>query len=241
MLIACGRQIRELQLATSQPLGFAVQYLVTTLASLGLALYTAWDLTLITIATVPLGAVFLFWMSKRMQPAIERQAQHLADAAKNSIFAFNDIDTVKCHNAQDHELQKFRDALKEAAKSYLTQALANALQIGVVRLLMLSLFVQGFWYGSHLVADGKKSSGQVLTAFWACLMATQTFEQILPQMIILEKGRAAAATIQAVVVKIGAIGCVPDDGSVKAPSYINGEIQVRNVSSLQPVEAHLLS
>ena len=169
-------------------------------------------------------------MSRRTQPAIEKQARNLAEAAKHAITGFTAIETVKSHNAQENELRKYGRPLQEAAKQYIVQARANSLQIGSVRFLMLSVFVQGFWYGSHLVSDGKKTSGQILTTFWACLMACQTFEQILPQMIILEKGRAAAATIRAVIAKIDQVETVAVDRSAKTPSFVDGQIEVRNVS-----------
>ena len=164
-----------------------------------------------------------------MQPAIEAQTHFLSGAAKITTNAFIAINTVKCCNAQEAELRSYGRMLRKAAQQYIAQARFNALQIGTVRLLMLSLFVQGFWYGSNLVKDGKKTSGQVLTAFWACLMATQTFEQILPQMIILEKGRAAAAALQALVSKIDQVERVAEIGEKQTPGYVKGEIQIKNV------------
>lgn len=225
-------QIRELQLATSQSLGFVAQYSVTSLAAIGLALYTAWDVTLVTIATIPLGVLFLAWISRRMQPAVELQSKHLTGATKTAHSAILAIDTVKCYNGQYLSLQQYAEHLQKAAGAYLMQARSNALQIGFVRFLMLSMFVQGFWYGSRLAADGKRTSGQILTAFWACLIATQTFEQILPQLIVLEKGRAAAAALQAALTKIDHDKHDFPLTDRKTPAYCQGDIHFRNVSRL---------
>ncbi|MCJ1471901.1 hypothetical protein MMC13_000542 [Lambiella insularis] len=227
-------QIRELQIATSQPLGFAVQYTVTLIAALGLAFYTAWNLTLVTVALVPFTAVALAWVSARMQPAIEQQIEQLTQASKLANNAITAIDTVKCFNGQDFELGQYLEATKKAAFYYLVQARANALQIGLVRVSVLGMFVQGFWYGSHLVDTGSRTPGQILTAFWACLMATQTMEQLLPQMIVLEKGRVAAATLQAVRIKVDRGQRVRDMIGRKAPRYCDGDIQVKRVSFAYP-------
>jgi ATP-binding cassette subfamily B (MDR/TAP) protein 1 len=230
-----GSQIRELQMATSQPLGFAVQYTVTTLAALGVAFYTAWALTLVTLATLPFSAVFLAWISARMQPCIDSQSENLTQASKLANNAISAIDTVKCFNGQDHEIWQYSEAIKKAAWSYLKQAQANAVQIGFVRFVTLAMFVQGFWYGTHLVAVGDKTPGQILTAFWACLMATQAIEQILPQMIVLEKGRAAGATLKAILAQMGR-GCnvVRMSGGL-TPAYCDGDIEVRNVRRCEPL------
>ncbi|KAL8933428.1 MAG: hypothetical protein Q9211_005792 [Gyalolechia sp. 1 TL-2023] len=226
-------QIRELQMATSQPLGFALQSTVTAFAALGLAMYTAWDLTLITTATVPFAAIVLARISAKMQPSIDGQAEALSTASKFANNAFQAIDTVKCFNGQDFETWQYAKGIRKAAAKYLSQAMANSLQIGFTRFVTQSMFVQGFWYGSHLVIQGKKNPGQILTAFWSCLMALQAVEQILPQMIVLEKGRAAGATLAAILTQMGRRRRVIMTGNLK-PRFCEGDIEVRNVSFRYP-------
>ena len=227
-------------MATSQPLGFAVQYTVTTFAALGLALYTAWDLTLVTLATVPVSAIVLAWISARMQPSIDAEGENLNRATKLANNAIVAIDTVKCFNGQIIEVGQYTAAIKSAAKHYLIQAHANASQIGFVRLVTLGMFVQGFWYGSHLIDTGKRNPGQILTAFWACLMATQAVEQILPHMIVLEKGRAAGATLKAVLLQMEGGRKITRMLGRKTPRYCEGDIEVRNASlSLTDLVMHL--
>lgn len=217
-------------MATSQPLGFAVQSTVTAFSALGLAMYTAWDLALVTIATIPVSAVVLAWISAKMQPSIDAQAEELSAASKLANNALQAIDAIKCFNGQDFETWQYAKAIRKAANKYLIQAKANALQIGFVRFVTLSMFVQGFWYGSHLVITGKKDPGQVLTAFWSCLMALQAVEQILPQMIVLEKGRAAGATLEAILTQMGKRRRVAMTGSL-APQFCEGDIEVRDVGT----------
>ncbi|KAL8919834.1 MAG: hypothetical protein Q9208_006567 [Pyrenodesmia sp. 3 TL-2023] len=226
-------QIRELQMATSQPLGFAIQSTVTTLAALGLAMYTAWDLTLITIATIPFSVIVLGRISAKMQANIDAQAEELSTASRLAKNALQAIDTIKCFNGQDFETWQYAKAIKRAAEKYLSQAMGNSLQIGFTRFVTQSMFVQGFWYGSHLVVSGKKDPGQVLTAFWSCLMALQAMEEILPQMIVLEKGRAAGATLKAILRQMGKRHRMIVTGHLK-PNFCEGDIEVRNVSFCYP-------
>lgn len=207
--------------------------MVTALAALGLAFYTSWNLTLVTLATVPVIAVVLSYISAKMQPSIQAQQEKLTQASKLANNAITSIDTVKCFNGQDWEVWQYANCVREAAKCYLKQARANALQIGFVRVATLGMFVQGFWYGSTLVQSGQRSAGQILTAFWACLLATQAIEQILPQMIVLEKGRAAGATLKATLVQIERGRRVVKMIGRKTPRYCDGDIEVRNVSYLR--------
>lgn len=166
-----------------------------------------------------------------MQPAIDSQIESLTQASKLANNSITSIDTVKVFNGQDEEVWKYITAVRKAAVCYLKVARGNATQIGLVRVTLLGMFVQGFWYGSHLVDTGDKTAGQILTAFWACLMATQTMEQLLPQMIVLEKGKVAAATLKAVLDKVERGRKLIRMAGRKTPRYCDGDVQIRNVSA----------
>ena len=167
-----------------------------------------------------------------MQPSIDAQIEELTEASKLANNAISVIEMVKYFNGQDSEMWQYANAIKTAATWYLIQAQANALQIGFVRIVTLGMFVQGFWYGSHLVAIGEKNAGEVLTAFWACLVATQAIEQILPQMIVLEKGRAAGATLKAVLMQMESGRKITNMIGRMSPRYCEGDIEARNVGVL---------
>ena len=218
-------------MATSQPLGFLVQYTVTAVAALGVAFYHSWRLTLVITATFPLAAAVLSYTSAKTQPAIDRQEDSLSAAAQSSSNAVSAIETVKCFNGQSSEVREYSAEIRKAAQSYSFQARMNAFQIGFIRLVTLGMFVQGFWYGSTLTGPGKESPGQILTTFWAALMATQAVEQILPQMLVLEKGRAAGGTLQAVRLRVERGRRIVEMVGSVLPSQCKGDIDIRGVSS----------
>lgn len=189
--LAHGSQIRDLQTASSQPLGFLFQYTITSIAALALALYYSWRVTLVTLSTVPLSLFILSRLSAQLLPHVEAQSVSLTKASQITLTSLRFLDVVICFNGQQHELNRYCSALEKAAKSYRQQFLLNAVQIGFIRFVTLTMFVQGFWYGSQLLHEHRQTAGEILTAFWAALMAMQTIEQILPQLLVLETGRAA--------------------------------------------------
>ena len=134
--------------------------------------------------------------------------------------ALSAIETVKLFNGQDHEKNQYDITLQKAAKEFNEQVKLNAAQIGLVRFVTLAMFVQGFWYGSKIVrsSDNEDTVGDVMTTFWSCLNAAQSFEMILPQLIFLEKGKAAAASLRSMI----------SDGDME-----NGRSNIPN-GSLQP-------
>lgn len=90
----------------------------------------------------------------------------------------------------------------------------------------------GFWYGGTLVHHGRTTPGKVITTFWACLMAVQAFQDLLPYFMVLEKGRAAAISLRSLLdtVKRGAKFVRKTDGLY--PQFCEGDIEVRDVSAI---------
>ncbi|KAF8245217.1 P-loop containing nucleoside triphosphate hydrolase protein [Wilcoxina mikolae CBS 423.85] len=226
MLSKGQTQIKEMQTAVSQPLGYAAQSIATAIASLGVALYHSWSLTLVILAAIPVCLGILAFLSARMQPHIDQQKSHLSRASKTASCAISSIETVKTFNGQSHERSAFAKAVRCAAKEYKSQARLNALQLGFARIFTLGMFVQGFWYGSKLVKEGNSgfTPADIMTTFWSCFMATQALESIMPQLMLLEKGRAASTGLQALLAR--------EDGSCRnfggyMPLSCNGEIEVK--------------
>lgn len=228
------RNLHELQMATSQPLGLVLHYSFRTITSLGLAFYTSWNLSLVTLAGIPVFSVIISFLSTKMKPSIQAQQEELSIASKVVNSATFSIDTVKCLNGQAFELRGFTTKVEAAASQYLKHARLNSFQISIVRLMMFSMFVQGFWYGSDLATSGKLSSGEVLRTFWACLSAAQSIELVLPQVILLEKGKLAASSLSNVLNGQTHDGTAAEMKGEAYPRYCEGDIEVSDVS----VEEH---
>ena len=216
-------------MATSQPLGYIIQSTVTSLTAFGLAFYYSWSLTLVTLALLPVAAFITSWITSRTQPSIRAQEVELTRASKVINNAIAAIDTVKALNGQDCEKWEYTKAIKSAAQYYLVQAQVNAQQYGFMKLVILGMFVQGFWYGSHLVSSQHRNPGDILTCFWACLMATQSVEQMQQQMVVLENGKVAGATLKASIILIERGRRVLSMVGGNRPLHCDGAITFQNV------------
>ncbi|PGH04541.1 hypothetical protein AJ79_07067 [Helicocarpus griseus UAMH5409] len=227
-------QIRDLQLATSQPLGCVLQKLITFATALALALYTSWRLTLVTLALIPVCAAVVAIISAKAQPSIQAYETELTRASKLVSNCLTNIDAIKYFNGQKFEAQQYSTKIISASRWYRNENFAQALEISCVRLIIFGMFVQGFWYGNYLVRAGSLTLAGVVTAFWACLQATQAIEDILPHVIVLEKGRASASTLRELVEKAKAHKPVADTPETLAPQFCEGDIQMKNVTFAYP-------
>ena len=124
------RQIRELQLATSVPLGEAIQCSAMAVASLGVALYFSWNLTLVTVCTMPIVYLVMGFLSSRLTARAHQQSDKLQQALKHVTSAIQNIETVKCFNGEWFELRRYATAISSAGNLFRGQARFRSAQIG---------------------------------------------------------------------------------------------------------------
>lgn len=227
-------QIRELQLATSQPLGGLLGLISTSVLSLAQALYLSWDLTLVTIAGTPLIMAAVLWVGRSNQHNFKKQQLKLTEAQKICSSAFTSIETVKCFNGQQVEEEKYATKVKEAAQFYYRVANANALQAALIVLLSISMFVQGFYYGGVLIRQGKRSVADVLTTFLSAIDAFQALNGIIPALLFLEKGRIAGLTLRTVMAQMRRRSNDRNSNTSVLPAICKGAIDVTNISFAYP-------
>ena len=194
-LLALTRETDDVRMASSLASGMLVQYLTTTITCLALSFSRSWALTLVILSAVPV-LVFIQGLSQSITgPLLAQERAHTANAATLVDRAIAGIATVKAFNAVPHELSGtsvILDTVERAARKLTAVWGATS---GLAQFIMMSMFVQGFWFGSKLVRNKTIAAGDVMAVFWACLIATSNLQMCIPQFIVLSKGKHAIASL----------------------------------------------
>ncbi|KAF9472081.1 P-loop containing nucleoside triphosphate hydrolase protein [Pholiota conissans] len=190
-----SRETDEVRMASSLAAGMLVQYLTTCIACLILAFLRSWSLTLVILSAVPI-LTFIQGLSQGFTaPILTYEREQIGIAATIVERTFAAIATVKAFNAAGMEHTRasiiFGHLHDAAAKLNCIWAVTS----GVSQFVMMAMFVQGFWFGSKLVREGHASAGDVMTVFWACLIATSNLQMCIPQLIVFTKGKNAMAAL----------------------------------------------
>ncbi|KAK4187799.1 putative ABC transporter expressed in the mitochondrial inner membrane [Podospora australis] len=234
LLVQVQTQTRELQLATSQTLGFLVCDALVFIACFIVAFAFSWKLTLVLLSTSVPSSLILWAISRGLDPAIEGQKRELAEAAKHATVATSAIDIVKVYNAADQETFQFTSAIRRSANYYSRQVLANCGQMSYVKMWMIMLFVIGFYFAVVLVGKGELTPGTALTTFYAALNAFKSIETLGPEWLVLAKGMQAAQLLKNVAEDQAGESESSKKKGWKKPSLCLGDIRMNNVSFAYP-------
>ncbi len=195
LMTKVARECDDLRVALSREVGDVTQHITTAVASLVLAMYTSWSLTLVILASIPVVLVLTVVTEIGANPWLQRERTSTAHATSMVERVVEAINTVKAFNAQSRESARFDKELASGSKSYRRMLLWWAIRFGVTGGLVFATFVQGFWFGAHLVSKGKLSPGQVMTVFMASLLVSGTLNEIVQALSYIDKGKVGAANL----------------------------------------------
>ncbi|KAF7293241.1 p-loop containing nucleoside triphosphate hydrolase protein [Mycena chlorophos] len=216
--------------ASSLATGRVIEYLTTCIACLILAFSRSYSLTLIILLAVPVLVGIQFASQSVAGPLLATERRETTVAATLVDRTVSGINTVKAFNAVEHE-QRSLDAVLSRIESSVWKLVAVwGLTSGLAQFVMMGMFVQGFWFGAHVVRTGAIGAGDVMAVFWACLMATTNLQLCIPLSIQLAKGKSALAALLALIDG-------PEIVSACRPQPCRGDIVFRNVAFSYPARA----
>lgn len=181
--------------ASSLAMGQLVQYTVTFITALILAFKASWSLTLVILATVPITVVIQAFSQGFAGPLLERERNSVAKAGSVISRAVAAISTVKAYNSAQYESTSLGVHLQDLYTVTVKAATLWGFTTAVTQFTLLSMFVQGFWFGSHLIQKGQLTFGEVVSVFWACLIAASNFQMAIPVLITLTRGKWAMVSL----------------------------------------------
>ncbi|KAJ7673984.1 P-loop containing nucleoside triphosphate hydrolase protein [Mycena polygramma] len=193
------RETDEVREASSLAAGRLVQYITTCLTCLALGFMRSWALTLVILSTMPVLMVIQTLSQIFTGPLLNVERATAATAATYVDRAITSISTVKAFNATPYEQRNLGTVLDRMTAAAKKLNACWGLSSGLSQFVMMVMFVQGFWFGSKLVHDGKIGPGDVMAVFWACLIATSNMQMCIPQFIVLAKGKFAMVSLLTLV------------------------------------------
>ena len=168
-------------------------------ACLGLAFSKSWSLTLVILSAIPIVIIAQGVIQGVTFPLMAQERRIYAEASTKAERASASIATVKAFNAQKKETADFDGLVEQGRKVEVKIALAWGFSLGLSAFVLSAMFVAGFWFGAKLVKQGKIQPGEVMTVFFATVLASNSVQSLMPILELINKGKGSMVSLQTLI------------------------------------------
>jgi len=170
-----------------------VQYLGSFVFCLALSFYRDYRLTFVILAAIPVLTIFVGITEKFAGPFANQDREAVTKCSSRVDRIVGALPTVKAFNAETEEIRGFKPISHQAWLAYIKLHFVWGLRSGITQFMIMTMFIQGFWFGAYLIQSGKASVSTVNTCFWSCLSASTYLQTTIPFLVSVEKGKIAMA------------------------------------------------
>ncbi|XP_010365033.2 ATP-binding cassette sub-family B member 5 [Rhinopithecus roxellana] len=210
------------------------QNMSTFAIGLAVGLVKGWKLTLVTLSTSPLIMASAAACSRMVISLTSKELSAYSKAGAVAEEVLSSIRTVVAFGAQEKELQRYTQNLKDAKDFGIKRAVASKLSLGAVYFFMNGTYGLAFWYGTSLILNGEPgyTIGTVLAVFFSVIHSSYCIGAAAPHFETFAIARGAAFNIFQVIDKKPNIDNFSTAGY--KPESIEGTVEFKNVSFNYP-------
>ncbi|KAG6555321.1 hypothetical protein Mapa_003364 [Marchantia paleacea] len=218
--------------AISEKAGNYVHYMARFVAGFAVGFTSVWQLTLVTLAVVPLIAVAGGAYAVTMIGLTSKSQKAYAKAGEIAEQAIAQIRTVYAFVGEAKSVKSYSDALDTTMKLGRKGGMAKGLGVGFTYGLLFGAWALLLWYASILVMDGKTNGGQAFTTILNVIISGIALGQAAPNLTTFGKGKAAGYNILEMIKRKPAVNANFLDG--RTLSHVAGQIELRDVTFSYP-------
>ncbi|XP_051139242.1 ABC transporter B family member 13-like isoform X2 [Andrographis paniculata] len=207
-------------------------YLSQFLVGFTLGFALVWQLTLLTLAIVPLIAVAGGAYTVIISSLSKRGEEAYAEAGKVAEEVISQVRTVYAFSGEKTAIEAYSSSLKNALKVAKKTGVAKGIGIGFTFGLLFCSWALLLWYASILVRHGHANGGKAFTTIINVIYSGFALGQAAPNLAAIAKGRSAVANIISMIQDDSTTSKSLDEGIVLPK--INGRIDFYEVSFAYP-------
>ncbi|KAH6782731.1 P-glycoprotein 13 [Perilla frutescens var. frutescens] len=202
--------------AIGDKMSHSLCYLSQFVVGFSLGFFMVWQLTLLTLAIVPLIAAAGGAYTVIMSSLSKRGEDAYAEAGKLAEEVISQVRVVYSFVGEEKAIEAYSNSLKKALKLARKTGVAKGIGIGFTYGLLFCAWAMLLWYASILVRHGITNGGNAFTTIINVIYSGFALGQAAPNLAAIAKGRAAAANI------LNMIGDDDDDDSTPLKSSNEG-------------------
>ncbi|CAK9180175.1 unnamed protein product [Ilex paraguariensis] len=224
--------------AIGDKIGHGLRYLSQFFVGFAMGFISVWQLTLLTLAVVPLIAVAGGAYTVIMSTLSEKGEAAYAEAGKVAEEVISQVRTVHSFVGEDKAVEAYSMSLKNALKLGKKSGLAKGVGIGFTYGILLCAWALLLWYASILVRHGDTNGGKAFTTIINVIFSGLALGQAAPNLAAIAKGRVAAANIISMIEEDYSTSKSSDEGIVL--SKVDGNLEFCKVHFAYPSRSNMV-
>ncbi|CAF1034859.1 unnamed protein product [Adineta steineri] len=198
------------------------------------ALIVGWKLTLVFLSVSPLIVLAFNLTVKIILRYTKKEIQAFGSASSIAQEVLQNIRTVTAFHGQKKEEQRFSENLILAKQIGIKKEFFVGLSQCIFQTFLFTAFSITFWYGPQLVRTEctNYTAGTVLVVFVACMIATFSTSQLVPNFQSFAEALASGSYVLDIIDRQTKIDAMNNEGD--QPKDLIGDIVFENVSFTYP-------
>ncbi|KAK2982276.1 hypothetical protein RJ640_020828 [Escallonia rubra] len=181
--------------AIGDKIGHGLRYLSQFFVGFAVGFTSVWQLTLLTLAVVPLIAVAGGAYTIIMSTLSGKSEAAYAEAGKVAEEMISQVRTVYSFVGEDKAVEAYSTSLKDALKLGQKSGFAKGIGVGFTYALLFCAWALLLWYAGILVRHQDTNGGKAFTTIINVIFSGFALGQAAPNLAAISTGRAAAANI----------------------------------------------
>lgn len=219
--------------------GHALRYLSQFFVGFAVGFTSVWQLTLLTLAVVPLIAVAGGAYTITMSTLSEKGEAAYAEAGKVAEEIISQVRAVYAFVGEAKAIESYSHSLKEALKQGKKSGVAKGIGVGLTYGLLFCAWALLLWYAGILVRHGDTNGGKAFTTIINVIFSGFALGQAAPNLAAIAKGKAAAANIISIIKENSHSSERPGDDGITLPK-LAGQIEFCEVCFAYPSRPHMV-
>ncbi|KAF5767339.1 putative ABC-type xenobiotic transporter [Helianthus annuus] len=218
--------------AIGDKIGHGLRYLSQFFVGFVVGFTSVWQLTLLTLAIVPLIAFAGGAYTMIMSTLSEKSEAAYAESGKIAEENISQIRTVYSFVGENKAIDLYSRSLQNALKLARKSGFAKGIGIGFTYALLFCAWALLLWYAGILVQHHHTNGGKAFTTIINVIFSGFALGQAAPNLAAVAKGKAAAGNIVSMIKED--VDTSRKSKTGMAFSKVNGNIEFRDVCFAYP-------
>lgn len=209
----------------SQGLAEIIGDLLQLVAILGVMFYVDWQLTLVSLCTLPLLIISTYIFKEKVKVSfndVRNAVSNLNSFLQEHITGMN---IIQVFNREEREYEKFQSINKEHRKAHLKSVMYYSVYYPVSEIIQAMGIGLVVWYGATGVFDMEIKVGVLISFIMYLQLFFRPIRMIADRFNTLQMGVVSSSRIFSILENDEQI---PDEGA-NSPESVKGEIEFKNV------------